>query len=612
MEYVTHRSRRVDTKVSLAKGFEMKLLGCMITDLERTMNENYMDPANKKALIASFDLAKKAVRGRDPVVIASLASSLSTQCTLERERNVYCINDGLPFYIQYQLGAFLKKFPFPGIDTNDPALQKFEEAELSCKRFNSENYRALERMDKTFHATLGGCLDEIRRDIEHLLGAEPNVPGAEVGADHGPGVSLGPLYKAGKSTSYYKWSTLPYSVTRDALPYAKQAIENDPRWIGALDQWYRKRCNNLYGPIDVADFWQRIFLVVPGSRITVVPKTALTGRTIAIEPLMNVYLQLGLEKLMRRALLKWGIDINQQETNQKLAFRGALTGDFCTLDLSSASDTIALQLCLMLLPPAWSNLLLDLRSPTGVLQGKEVHFEKISSMGNGFTFALETIVFGALTRHVMRRLRISGKEMAVFGDDIVCPTEAAKPLIELLEYCGFHLNIDKSFINGPFRESCGRDYFLGEDVRPVFLKRELLDVRDLFYVHNALYAKERALNWTWGVHFTETRKLIRKHIPKSFGKLYGPISETEDAYLFSSRKLPGIGQHRWHLQLVSQAITFNRKTDFFFRKLMGSLKGPTAAEKRWDLKRRLTTGNSFDVTRRDSVRVKCTKKRVWL
>jgi hypothetical protein len=102
---------------------------------------------------------------------------------------------------------------------------------------------------------------------------------------------------------------------------------------------------------------------------------------------------------------------------------------------------------------------MDLRSPKGVLVDKSYTFEKISSMGNGFTFALESLIFGALVRCAIRRTG-SVKKSAVYGDDLIVPVTAAPYLKTLLEYFGFQLNEDKSFAAGPFRESCGKDFYL--------------------------------------------------------------------------------------------------------------------------------------------------------
>jgi len=100
-------------------------------------------------------------------------------------------------------------------------------------------------------------------------------------------------------------------------------------------------------------------------------------------------------------------------------------------------------------------------------------------MGNGFTFELETAVFLAIILAVRNLRAVSeplealitpGRDVLVYGDDIIIPTEYASDVVSALSYCGFKTNDSKSFVEGPFRESCGGDYFRGVDVRPYFLK----------------------------------------------------------------------------------------------------------------------------------------------
>lgn len=100
----------------------------------------------------------------------------------------------------------------------------------------------------------------------------------------------------------------------------------------------------------------------------------------------------------------------------------------------------------------------------------------ISSMGNGFTFPLQTMIFATLVRATYDELGIkpvnhgASRNYAVFGDDIICLSEAYDVVVEVLHSCGFSVNIQKSYATGPFRESCGGDYFKGHDIRGVYLK----------------------------------------------------------------------------------------------------------------------------------------------
>lgn len=625
MKFFRHREKVTDeVKLRLPKGFEFKLLGKVIEDLEQTMLETEFRSDIAESLSKDFKLARSIVRSRNSELAARMSNLMITQSTI-LGKPLHYGGDALAFYLQYQLGALLKKYPFKGEDTEKKAYQSFGKAEISCARFNSEGYKAVDRLNETLHPLYGGILQELREDIERLIGPSPDLHSVEVDACHGPGTSLSDSYTMGRSTNYYKWANLPYTVTEAAVPLAKRAIANDPRWIGALMHWYRTRCKpstvpdhychrdtSMFVPIDMEDFWSRILKVVDGSRITTVPKSALTDRTIAIEPVLNVYLQLGVDAIFKRRLKsRWGYDLTKQDVNQDLAFEGSKNGTYATIDLKAASDTISLKVCEMLLPAAWFDLLLTLRSPKGALLGRVASFSKISSMGNGFTFALESLIFGALTRAAMRRTGTTGNS-AVYGDDIIVPTPAVRALGTLLNLFGFELNADKSFASGPFRESCGADWFLGYNVRPLFLKKPIRTVMDLFYVHNRLCQIEEELEWAWGIHFRHTRRFLRKYIPKKFGRCYGPPGESLDTYLFSQKPLQRVGQAAIGFAIIPKARRFNRKTSFLFRKMMVALKGVNLSyENRWDKRKRLTTGNSFDVTRRDRVYYMCTKLRHW-
>lgn len=556
-----------------------------------------------------YDGVKKALRSRDHLKLLDAASGLEPRCILQT--SVAHKTQAFQFYRSYQVSAFLKKYPFPGVDTRKAALKKFAAGERACFLFNTENVKALLTLNES-HPDFLGIVDDLREDIANLLGEYPNIDCVLANAKHGPGVSLGDFYKDGKTTSYYKWSQLPYTVTPGTLPYARRAIETDPRWIGALDDWYRENFSVPIGaPINIEHFWKEVFTLVHSNKITTVPKNALTDRTIAIEPLMNVFLQLGVDSFVRNRLKRfWNYDIDSQELNQILAKLGSIDGSYATIDLKNASETIALLLCELLLPPSWYDLLLDLRSPVGLVRldpndentTRSVKYSKISSMGNGFTFALETLIFGAIVRQSMKRTESSGKT-AVFGDDIVVPTSAFSYCIELLNLCGFSANVDKTFAEGPFRESCGKDFFLGMDVRPVFLKRQLKTLQDVFYLHNSLFSLQERLFWAWDVRFTKTLAYLCSLVPQEIADIYyGPIGESLDTHLFSERVL---ARNRWgqrcYNMIVPVARAYRNEKRFFFRKLMVSLKAKPKRQFWQPREIGTASGSAFDVTRQGCV-----------
>lgn len=215
--------------------------------------------------------------------------------------------------------------------------------------------------------------------------------------------------------------------------------------------------------------------LVRGSKLATVPKNEDTMRTIAIEPSGNMCLQLSVGRYLEIALQRIGLDIStQQPKNKALASRAHSQG-LATLDMRSASDMISIDLVRALLPAEWFALLMDLRSPSTTLpDGTELKLNMISTMGNGFTFPLMTLIFASLVYTAKLpggpNLYIDWTRNAVFGDDIIIPKRDFPRTVDILTRAGFIVNTDKSYSEGDFYESCGGDFFRGYDVTPVYIK----------------------------------------------------------------------------------------------------------------------------------------------
>jgi hypothetical protein len=196
---------------------------------------------------------------------------------------------------------------------------------------------------------------------------------------------------------------------------------------------------------------------------------------------------------MREGLKRAGIDLRVAQNIHRQVARGAsISGKFATLDLRQASDTQASALVRLALPPKWYEPLFDLREPiTEINDGvaKSVVLEKFSAMGNGYTFELETCLFLAICRavYVMNGVTpVNGENVWAYGDDLIVLTELEKEVKAALRFCGLEINETKSFVSGPFRESCGGDYFEGVDVRPFFLKKEPSEPQDWIAMANGI------------------------------------------------------------------------------------------------------------------------------
>jgi len=233
--------------------------------------------------------------------------------------------------------------------------------------------------------------------------------------------------------------------------------------------------------------------------------------------------------MIRKRLYRYGVDLDTQERNQKLAELGSKTQHLATIDFSSASDSIAKETVRALLPERWFFLLDTCRSHSGRLPDATQHrWEKFSSMGNGFTFELESLIFFAAAKVVCEYLGLES-EVAVFGDDVILPTAAAGLFSSFCDYLGFRINQKKSFLSpdGWFRESCGSYYYKGVDVKPIFLKEGLSSVESFYRLANKIRvlahrrcyysACDRDLRPMWQHLFEAVPEQLRFLVPISAG-----------------------------------------------------------------------------------------------
>lgn len=524
---------------------------------------------------------------------------------------------------RYLLSSLIRKYPLSHDKAalREAALSKLREAELTCSAFNTRGWKAL---FTDGHAS--PFLMDSREFVERVLGNAPET--GWLASRHGPGADTD---SHGLVSLYDKYSNWPYHVTRAARGYARQLIASDERWLGALEDSYRERFNiERWRILDWEKFWDSVLCLEETNKVTTVPKDGRTDRPIAIEPRMNLMLQLGIEGVIRQNLKRWGIDLDSQVQNQLLAREGSLRKDAdtpVTLDLSNASDTVSLRIVKLLFPKAWYELIVALRSPKGIFPNSAVlRYSKLSSMGNGATFAIEALVFAsacyAASKYTYGRW-LHG-EISVFGDDIVVP-QAMSPLTRLLlEQYGFIVNEAKSFEDGNRRESCGTDWVAGINVRPVFLWEEPVGICAILNDLNRLTRWAALRDCT----LPATTEYLMRFIPQ-WARIYGPLSdETFDGWIHSADPrhrgfdkpvglnppayVSGVNKHPWTFRhgCISEMPIKRSKNDgksFFFRKLMAQLRTREVEEPLFSTKaqkllvRHLKAGGSvFDLLSKDT------------
>lgn len=231
-----------------------------------------------------------------------------------------------------------------------------------------------------------------------------------------------------------------------------------------------------------------------------------------MEPNSHMYVQqhvrIGYEASLMNGILKGIVNIRDQSRNQVLAQYGSEYATLDTIDLSAASDSVDTALIKHLFPYGVQIALLGCRSTNVKLPDGKIFFpRKFAPMGSALCFPVQTTIFASvvvyasmlyratrglrempdrklLTKYlsdvgtfIKSNVKINVEEsssykllpFAVYGDDIICDTKITHVVISILNFLGFKVNTSKSFVGDKaYRESCGKHYFLGEDVTPLY------------------------------------------------------------------------------------------------------------------------------------------------
>lgn len=352
----------------------------------------------------------------------------------------------------------------------------------------------------------GDLLDELREVanrvvVPFLAEADFKISNDEIVPSHGSG-----------STADRLMGNLKYD-----LEYWPAHLESRFPWI----DWAVP--NHRYGDHWVEDEWGINPTHSPGNdtstpvvpaKLTLVPKTMSSPRVIVMEPTSLQYMQQGLWRCMRDSIERSTtlVGFIRQDLNRDMARRGSIDGSLVTLDLSEASDRVTyLQAASVIgvLPNIWEALDATRSTEVKLPDGTIRHINKFASMGSAVCFPVEAVVFmtaimAAIRRHHRKAdpaydlkysfLRKLEGYVRVYGDDCIFPVEYLPEVEEVFQSLGWKINTNKTFSKGNFRESCGGDYWCGEDVTPVRARRPLpsslrqaAEVQSLVSFRNQLY-----------------------------------------------------------------------------------------------------------------------------
>lgn len=238
------------------------------------------------------------------------------------------------------------------------------------------------------------------------------------------------------------------------------------------------------------------------SLLMFVAKTMWTKRSVCMEPAHLMWEQqsvrVALELAIKRSPFSRFIHIDDQTFNQEASRFGAVSSLVDTIDLSAASDSVALALVKRIFPRKILKHLLATRSTMIELPDGRIHRSaKFAPMGSAVCFPTQSIIFAAVVvLAACRKLDIRIPEnpswafigsifsetyhfgddrrfqpLKVYGDDIACDSKLTDTVIGLLHQLGFVVNENKTFRgDSAIRESCGSYHFDGRDVAPFFLR----------------------------------------------------------------------------------------------------------------------------------------------
>jgi len=438
-----------------------------------------------------------------------LQKTIERSVVYDGERVPLQVKQASAIYLQDKFLSKLIPSKIESLAADENALQAFKDANYESKYWKPPTDDASESDRQLWGSFLKICEDFFTVD----LGRDVDLTWANVSVEAhcGPGASV----KAQSNSHYGKLYSGPVTATDPSLvelylaDIALWPEESNAEIIRSLE----------FGPP----------VMVKGSTSCFVPKTVKTSRMIAVEPTLNMYYQLGIGVIIQKRLKRFfGIDLEtQQSTNRYLAHLGSIIdssfGDgYATIDLSSASDRLSLRLCTEVLPEEWMSTLLSLASRSTSItmaDGRKLdeRLHMMSTMGNGFTFPLQTALFACAAAAATYQkdnllsvpkgwntqgtwsdgskfwghenptsvLRQRVGSFSVFGDDIIVESRVGPTLLRLLELMGSRPNPEKTFMSGTFRESCGHDYYQGYNIRPVFLRKWDCDA-DITVIANLL------------------------------------------------------------------------------------------------------------------------------
>lgn len=385
--------------------------------------------------------------------------------------------DAYQFKCRYQMESLFKRYRF------EKDLMSAEELEEAAEMQFFDNQLRLADLDLSVLPAYCKHLLFVARGYCHMILGNYDLEEHLALSRFGRKASVGiPMREATEAARY----ELPITGSVEHIVwFSRVALQEDD-------------CARSY-VYSQADGDKPLFRAVDTLALTFVPKTFKSLRSIMPNTTIGTFYSDGLGKVISKRLKAAGYDIaTLQERHGELARLASITGKLVTADQSLASDNITLDLVKAVVPDRWFEALnLGRIGKVKLPSGLVVHSKTFCTMGIGFTFPLQTLIFLCLLKAIDHVYTHGRSEMSVYGDDMIYSVDMHPFVLTVFDKLGLKINADKTFAEGCFRESCGSDYYAGADVRPFLPKNERGSLVDRKNYELLLYGYYNGLKRRW-------------------------------------------------------------------------------------------------------------------
>jgi hypothetical protein len=515
-----------------------------------------------------------------PALGAALDKGLSTGCFSCPTHFRRCIGSALPRFLSGLLSEVFE--PISGLVKEDASVSAIvslrqlsyffkkvrledEDSDKLHSKAVTEFFRCDEMIDQNILSDRDSHLHRVvcRMLLPHLnFEAVPLGYKSETICKHGPGAVM-----EGYSPNQ-KWKGVTEAILTDGfdtIDYQYDLFRSSHSDSLSESGRLNRSHDNDAIPLGVLPF-----TVASGgiAKLISVAKNSTSRRTITIEPLMNQFVQQSLNRMLRYSIEKCPIlsgclALTDQSQNQKLALEGSITRRWSTLDLKSASDLLSCRIVENTFShkPLFLEAMMGCRS-SYVSEGGNppVKIRKYAGMGNATTFPVQSVVFATLAitailsngykKPTFRDVKHAARHVRVFGDDIIVDTRHVHVVVDWLTNAGLIVNVNKSFFDGYFKESCGVDAYKGVDVTPIYCRHRPEDSSTEAGAIAGLVALSNNA-WTRGLY--KMSDTILREVEERLGYALPLVSKDSSALGWTSR-IDAMSADSWCSKLQSLTL----------------------------------------------------------